>query len=136
MPRFDRDPSARGPLVQGFAGGGFSVDGNVYRGLLLTPRSASEWQAPPPLAALGPEDLSAILALQPAPEFLLLGTGAAFAFPPPAFRAALEQKDIGLEAMDSRAAARVWGVLRSEERWIVAALMPLNPPRNGEGDQA
>jgi len=27
--------------------------------------------------------------------------------------------------MDSRAAARAWGVLRAEERWIVAALMPL-----------
>jgi uncharacterized protein len=27
--------------------------------------------------------------------------------------------------MDRRAAARTWGVLRAEERWIAAALMPL-----------
>jgi uncharacterized protein len=27
--------------------------------------------------------------------------------------------------MDSRAAARTWGLLRGEERWIAAALMPL-----------
>jgi uncharacterized protein len=27
--------------------------------------------------------------------------------------------------MDSRSAARTWGVLRAEERWIVAALLPL-----------
>jgi uncharacterized protein len=135
MPRFDRDPSAGGPLVQGFAGGGFSVDGNIYRGLLLTPESATEW-SPPPLAELTPEHLSSILALVPAPEFVLLGTGSAFAFPPRALRDVLEKEGIGLEAMDSRAAARTWGMLRNEERWIVAALMPLNPPRNGEGDQA
>ena len=124
MPRFDRDPSASGPLVRGFAGGGFSVDGGVYRGLLLTPERASEWAAPP-LADLSLNDLSEILALRPAPEFLLLGTGPGFAFPPAALRTALEEKDIGLEAMDSRAAARAWGMLRGEDRWIVAALMPM-----------
>ena len=124
MPRFDRDPAARGPLVQGFAAGGFSVDGNVYRGLLMTPESAAEW-TPPAIAELGPDDFALILALDPAPEFILLGTGAAFALAPTALRRALEERGIGLEAMDSRAAARTWGVLRSEERWIAAALMPL-----------
>jgi uncharacterized protein len=125
MPRFDRDPSASGPLVRGFAGGGFSVDGGVYRTLLLTPERASEWDDPPPLAELKPDDLAAILDIEPAPEFLLLGTGAGFALPPRALRAALEERGIGLEAMDSRAAARAWGMLRAEERWIVAALMAL-----------
>jgi uncharacterized protein len=124
MPRFDRDPSASGPLVRGFAGGGFSVDGGVYRALLLTPERASEWRSPA-LSELELEDLSEILELRPAPEFLLLGTGAGFAFPPKKLSAALEAKGIGLEAMDSRAAARAWGMLRGEERWIVAALMPL-----------
>ena len=47
------------------------------------------------------------------------------AFPPRALREALEARGIGLEAMDSRAAARTWGLLRGEERWIAAALMPL-----------
>ena len=124
MPRFDRDPSARGPLVQGFTAGGFSVDGHFYRGLLMTPESAAEW-TPPPIAELGLDDLVPILSLDPPPEFILLGTGAAFSLPPPALRRALEERGIGLEAMDSRAAARIWGVLRSEERWIAAALMPL-----------
>ena len=123
-PRFDRDPVASGPIVQGFAGGGFSVDGGVYRALLLTPLSAREW-APPPLADLGLGDLSDLLALEPAAEFLILGTGAGMAFPPRALVRALEARGIGIEAMDSRAAARTWGMLRAEERWIAAALMPL-----------
>ncbi|MBA3676752.1 MAG: Mth938-like domain-containing protein [Sphingosinicella sp.] len=122
--RFDRDPNASGPLVQGFAGRGFRVDGGVYEGLFLTPRRADQWNAPP-LAELSLEDLAPLLGLDPLPEFLLLGTGANMAFPPRALVAALDERGVGIEAMDSRAAARTWGMLRGEERWIAAALMPL-----------
>jgi uncharacterized protein len=124
MARFDRDPKPAGPIVRGFAGGAFAVDERRYRALLLTPERAAEWQAPP-LADLQIADLEPILGLDPQPEFLLLGTGAAFAFAPRALRDAIEARGIGLEAMDSRAAARAWGILRAEERWIAAALMPL-----------
>ena len=123
-PRFEPTPPAPGPRVQGFSGGGFSVDGVVYLGLLLTPESAAEWDAPA-LADLEAAHLEPVLALDPVPEFLLLGTGGTHAFPPSAFVAALEERGIGVEAMDSRAAARTWGLLRGEGRWIVAALMPL-----------
>jgi uncharacterized protein len=113
-----------GPLVQGFSGDGFSVDGNVFRGLFLTPRAAYEWN-PPALADITPEDLAPILSLDPAPEFVVLGTGVGTSFPPRAFVRALEARGIGVEVMDSRAAARTWGLLRGEERWIAAALMPI-----------
>ena len=122
--RFDRDPAASGPVVQGFSGGGFSVDGGVYRALLLTPEFAREWD-PPALAALTVEHFGELTALDPAPEFVILGTGGAMSFPPRALVRALEAKGIGSEAMDSRAAARTWGILRAEERWIAAAIMPL-----------
>lgn len=121
--RFDRDPKPDGPVVQGFTARGFSVDGRQYHGLLLTPTRAEEW-APPPLADMTIDDLALLLALDPAPEFLVLGTGGATAFPPRALVAELDRRGIGIEAMDSRAAARAWGVLRSEGRWIAAALMP------------
>ena len=124
MARFDRDPSPHGPVVQGFTGGGFSVDGGVYTALLLTPLRADNW-SPPPLAELTVEHLASILDIDPAPEFLLLGTGARLTHPPRALRESLEERGIGIEAMDSRAAARTWGMLRSEGRWIAAALMPL-----------
>jgi uncharacterized protein len=124
MARFERDPAAEGPVVTGFSGGGFVVDEGVYRALLLTPHRADEWPAPA-LADLAVADLEPLLALSPKPEFLLLGTGARLTHPPRALREALEALGIGLEAMDSRAAARTWGLLRGEERWIAAALMPL-----------
>jgi uncharacterized protein len=123
-PRFERGPQARGPLVQGFTARGFRVDGVGYDGVLLTPEAAAAWAAPA-LDALSPEDVAPLLALDPAPEFLILGTGPGHAFPPRAFVAALDARGIGVEAMDSRAAARTWGLLRGEGRWIAAALMPL-----------
>jgi uncharacterized protein len=124
VPRWDRDSGARGPIIKGFAERGFVVDGGVYEALLLTPERADGWNAPP-LAELAVEHLEPLLSLQPSPEFLIIGTGPSMGFPPRALVRALEERGIGVEAMDSRAAARTWGMLRGEERWIAAALMPL-----------
>ena len=123
-PRFETVPPAAGPRVQGFAGRRFVVDGTRFDALLLTPEAALDWD-PPLLADLAAGHVEHVLALDPPPEFLLLGTGPAMAFPPRAFTAALQARGVGVEAMDSRAAARTWGLLRGEGRWIVAALMPL-----------
>jgi uncharacterized protein len=123
--RWQRGEQASGPLVQGFAAGGFSVDGTVYRAVFLTPESAALWEAPA-LAELSPGDFEPLLALDPGPEFILLGTGTACTFPPRALIRALEERGVGIEVMDSRAAARTWSLLRNEERWIAAALMPLD----------
>jgi uncharacterized protein len=125
MPRWEQDSRAQGPIVQGFTPRGFSVDGGIYEGLLLTPERADGW-APPLLGELGLEHLRPLLSIDPQPEFLIIGTGPAMAFPPRALVRALEERGIGVEAMDSRAAARTWGMLRGEGRWIAAALMPLS----------
>lgn len=94
-------------------------------GLLLSPVRAMAWSDAPAVDALTQAAFGDLLDLDPAPEFLLLGTGAGLRRPPRAMVRALEERGIGVEAMDSRAAARAWGVLRAEERWIVAALLPL-----------
>ncbi|KTF70852.1 Mth938-like domain-containing protein [Sphingomonas sp. HT-1] len=116
--------SAEGPLVSGFSGGGFRVDENVYHGLIITPERADGW-SPPPIAELTEAALAPAFALSPQPEFLLLGTGARLVRPPLQLVKALEARGIGVEAMDSRAAARAWGVLRAELRWVAGALYPL-----------
>lgn len=122
MPRIDQGRPAAGPVVQAFSGTGFRVDGVVHaQGVKLTPRHAAPWDAPA-IEALGIADIADLLALDPRPEFLLLGTGPTLRRPPPAFFAGT---DIGIEIMDSRAAARAWAVLRAEDRWVAAALLPL-----------
>lgn len=120
--RLDRSARAGGPIVTGFSGSGFKIDGGATPGgALLTPEWWRPWDGVLDLGALEP--LAGI-----APEFILLGTGEAFVRPPRDIAAALEARGIGVEVMDSRAAARAWGVLRGEDRWIAAALMPLSLP--------
>ncbi|MFK4792817.1 Mth938-like domain-containing protein [Sphingobium sp. ZW T5_29] len=112
--------------MTGFSGRGFRVRDDVFpTGLLLSPTAAWAWDDAPVVEALTRAALGDLLDVQPRPEFLLLGTGARLAQPSRQFVRDLEAMDIGVEAMDSRAAARAWGVLRAEERWIVAALLPL-----------
>jgi uncharacterized protein len=94
-------------------------------GLLLSPVRAMAWDAPASIAAIDVAALGDLFDLEAKPEFLLLGPGAGLRQPPRGFVRALEAMGVGVEAMDSRAAARAWGVLRAEERWIVGALMPL-----------
>ena len=125
MPRFDPTPPGSGPLVRGFAGTRFLIDGIPYDAVLLTPEAVAAW-SPPPLAELSLGDLEPILTLEPRPEFLLFGSGKTLARPPGALADQLHDLGIGVEAMDSRTAARTWAVLRAEERWIAAALMPLH----------
>lgn len=118
------DRSAGGPLVRAFTPTGFRLDEDtVLAAALLTVERAVAW-SPPPLSELDEAALGA--ALESHPEFILLGTGASLARPPKELTAALEARDIGLEPMDSRAAAKAWGVLRSEGRIIAAALYPLD----------
>ncbi len=123
--RLDRNAIAPGPVIAGFSGGGFRIDENVYRALLITPLRADGWM-PPSIAELREGDVASVLMLDPLPEFLLLGTGTALTRPSPVFTSAIEKRGIGVEVMDSRAAARAWGELRAEGRWIAGALYPLD----------
>jgi uncharacterized protein len=115
--------AAPGPMVQGFGPGGFRIDGVPHRSALLTVIEATDW-SPPALCELTVEALQPLVAARP--EFILLGTGVRLVRPPAALTRALEAAGVGLEPMDSRAAARAWGVLRSEGRQIAAALYPLD----------
>ena len=113
MPTLETGRRAPGPQVTGFQGQLIKIDGNPRPGgVILTPVSAADWDG---------EELELALALDPLPEFVLLGTGATLERPTPDLVAAFEARGIGIEAMDTRAAARAWGVLRAEGRWIRAA---------------
>ena len=120
--------SGSGPAITGFSPNGFKVEAGdfrgVYRALTIAPEAVAEWDAPA-FEQLDPASIAHLLSNDPQPEFLLLGTGATMRRPAPAFVRALEARGIGVEAMDSRAAARAWAVLRGEGRWVVGALYPL-----------
>jgi len=104
--------------IDGYGPGFFRVGGQVLRGaVVVAPDGARGW------GGLG--DLAALLALGGQIDVLLLGTGRVIAHADPALRQALENAGIGVEAMDSPAAARSYNICLSEGRRIAAALLPV-----------
>lgn len=88
---------------------------------VLSPNQLVEGWRPGSVETLAPEDMDAVLALNPA--VVLLGTGPRQRFPAPAVMAALLTRGIGMEVMDSAAAARTFNVLATEGRAVVAAFL-------------
>jgi uncharacterized protein len=112
------DPADRatGPVITGFSGTAIVIDGVPRRGgVILTPEAVFDWD--------GGDFAMAVI--ETPPEFILLGTGGTLERPSSELVADYDAKGIGIEAMDTRAAARAWTLLRSEGRWISAALRPL-----------
>lgn len=60
-----------------------------------------------------------------APEVLLIGTGAKQHFLPAAITRPLLDMGIGVEAMNTQAAARTYNILMAEGRRVIVALLPL-----------
>jgi uncharacterized protein len=104
--------------VDGYGPGFWRVGGEVLQGaVLVTATGARGWG--------GYDDTEPLLALQGEIDVLFIGTGRMIAYLPAEFRAALDSAGMGVEAMDSPAAARTYNVLLSEGRRIAAALLPV-----------
>lgn len=74
---------------------------------------------------LHPHSFEKIFALSP--EVVLIGTGTRQRFPPMELMMEFYRRGIGAEVMSTTAACRTFNVLVSEQRLVVAALMPLTP---------
>jgi uncharacterized protein len=112
------------PSIDAYGGGGFRLSGERIEGSVLIVRDAARAWAVTTLAEVTVEALAPVFEAGRAEvEFLLLGVGAANALPPRAVREALAKAGIGLEFMDTPAAARLYNVLTSEGRRLAAALI-------------
>lgn len=97
----------------------------LTRSFILAPSTLQDDWAPSDVAALTPEDLAPLLALQP--EVILLGTGERQVFPSAAVLAAGLTRGVGIEVMTNAAAARTFNVLASESRRVVAGFLIAAP---------
>ena len=114
------------PSIDAYGGGGFRVSGVRREGSLLILQDQPLAWPVGELKGLTPSDLDAVLALGAREvEFVLLGVGPRAAPPPAAVRQALQAAGIGLEAMDTATACRVYNVLASDGRRIAAALIAI-----------
>lgn len=108
-------------LVRSYAPGEVRVgDAVLHRSCVISAeRLIDDWR-PQTLDELSAADLEAVFALQP--EIVVLGSGARQRFPDTQLLAAILERGIGCEVMDTGAACRTYNVLVSESRRAVAAL--------------
>ena len=93
------------------------------RALLLSAETlVADWP-PQSLDSVLEQHWDAVLELDP--EVVLVGTGKRQQFPAPAVLAPFYRAGVGVEVMTTEAACRTYNVLASEDRRVVAALLPL-----------
>lgn len=102
---------------------GIRINDQLWSGIVaLTPNEVIEqWQS----VALGDlvvDNFGALL--DDSPELVILGTGAKGQFPPRELTFAFARRGVGLEVMDTAAAARTFNVLAGEGRRVAAVLYP------------
>lgn len=112
------------PSIDSYGAGGFRLSGAWHAGsLLIVGDRPLGWEART-LGEATPQSLAPVFeAGREDVEFLLLGVGPANALPPRELREALVAAGIGLEFMDTPAAAKLYNVLTSEGRRLAAALI-------------
>lgn len=112
------------PTIDSYGGGGFRLSGAWREGsLLIVADEPRAWDVTS-LAEVTPESLAPVFEAGRAEvEFLLLGLGPANALPPRDVRDRVRAAGMGLEFMDTAAAARLYNVLTSEGRRLAAALI-------------
>ena len=88
--------------------------------IALTPDGLVDNFAAPPLDELAIEHFEALLRYEP--ELVILGTGERGVFPPRELTFAFARLRVGLEVMDTGAAARTFNVLAGEGRRLAAVL--------------
>ena len=90
--------------------------------LVLTAEAVHPGWTDKSVDALAAEDFSELM--DDEPDLVLLGTGKHNRFPPRELVFSFARRGIGLEVMDTAAAARTFNVLAGEGRRVVAVLYP------------
>ena len=113
-------------LLDAYGNGGFRFAEMSHRGsLLLLPSGIYAWP-PMDFAQLSVGDFDKVFAEAEAIEFLLLGCGEEIRLPSANIRAQFRKHNIGLEFMDTGAAARTYNVVLGEKRAVAAALIAVD----------
>ncbi|MGU3539631.1 Mth938-like domain-containing protein [Methylobacterium sp. A54F] len=125
-PPADAQPAGFVPgrhLIDAYGDGGFRFAEMSHRGsILVLPSGVRAW----PVAGAGAIDRNALRPVRAEAEgidLLLVGTGLDIVPLPAALRAWLKEAGIGLDVMQTGAAARTYNILMAENRKVAAALI-------------
>ncbi len=115
------DPRGRS-VIQSCGESRFRISGTVYAGSVIVLVDAVVPWPEGGAGVVSVEGLAPVADAEPAVEILLLGTGERMQPLDPGLRAALRERGIVCDAMDTRAACRTFNVLAGEDRRVAAAL--------------
>jgi uncharacterized protein len=112
--------------IDAYGGGGFRFADMSHRGSILAlPSGIRAWPVQT-VQGLSESDLAPVLAESEAVELLLLGTGLDIAPITEALRRRFREARVGLDVMQTGAAARTYNVLVAENRRVAAALIAVD----------
>lgn len=118
--KFTRETSSAA-TIRRVSGKAIVIGENRYtETIALTPEGLVENFAPPPVAQLQVAHFEMLL--EDEPELVILGTGERTVFPPRELTFAFARRRVGLEVMDTAAAARTFNILAGEGRRLAAVL--------------
>jgi uncharacterized protein len=110
-------------LIDAYGNGGFRFADMSHRGSILALPSGVKAWAVADARSLTAEDFAPVLAQAGEIELLLVGTGLDIVPFPEALRWPLREANIGLDVMQTGAAARTYNILAAENRKVAAALI-------------
>jgi uncharacterized protein len=112
--------------IDAYGNGGFRFADMSHRGSILAlPSGVRAWPVTAP-AELSEAALAPVFEEGDALDLLLLGTGRDVAFLPDTLRRRFRDAKIGLDVMQTGAAARTYNVLLAENRKVGAALIAVD----------
>ncbi|RXZ43336.1 Mth938-like domain-containing protein [Crenobacter cavernae] len=109
-----------GNLFTGYGDGFVLINDERFEGnLVVTADSVTAW----PVGAFDALEAGHFaLVADLAPEVVLFGSGKTIRFPHPRLTAALTNRGVGVEVMDTQAACRTFNILMAEDRKVIALL--------------
>jgi uncharacterized protein len=110
-------------LIDAYGAGGFRFAEMSHRGSILALASGVHAWPVAEMAQLTAESFTPVLAEAGSIDTLLVGTGVDVRFLPEAIRVRLRAAGIGVDVMQTGAAARTYNVLVAENRRVAAALI-------------
>ena len=121
--KFTRESSAT-LSIRSVGGDGIRIGDQMWsETVALTPQQVVDGWQNVPLAELVEDHFLTLL--EYTPELIIVGTGTTILFPPRELTFAFARRGVGLEVMDTAAAARTFNVLAGEGRRVAAVLFPL-----------
>lgn len=122
--RFTLDDAGGANLVRGWENGALRINDEWVRGCVMVAATLVQPMSVGSAAEITATDLEAALVHEP--EVLLIGTGARQEFLDPSIVVSCSAAGVGVEMMDTLAAARTYNLLVGEGRRVVAVLLPPN----------